>query len=137
MKKKKENYKSNVKTKLGDVESRILDLETSINYFSKAHSDIVHNLNSSTHKLLSYSYILGSYVDYFESLINMYQDQELKLEEIDSKIKKIDRFENGVEVESIRKLSAETVKSIDTAVRQIHKESKDLHLLSKELDQVI
>ena len=117
------------------VGNRILELETSLLYFSKAHSEIVHNLNSSTHKLLSYSYILGRNIDYFERLINMYQ--ELSSKEVDSKIKEIKQFKDGVKVESIKKLSTEAVKSIETAVEQIHKDSNELHLLAREISKVI
>ncbi len=131
----KENRGEYVKSTVQDVESRILELETSLLYFSKAHSEIVHNLNSSSHKLLSYSYILGRNIDYFEHLINMYQ--ELSSKEVDSKIKEIKHFKDGVTIESIKKLSIEAVNSIEFSVKQIHKDSNELHLLSREISKVI
>ena len=121
--------------KVEDVGNRILELETSLRYFSKAHSEIVHNLNSSTHKLLSYSYILGRNIDYFELLIHMYQ--ELSSKEVDSKIKEIKQFKDGVTVESIKELSVEAIKSIEVAVKQIHKDSNELHFLAREISKVI
>ncbi|MCS5663910.1 MAG: hypothetical protein NZ604_06475 [Flavobacteriales bacterium] len=131
----KENRGEYVKSQVLDTENRILELETSLLYFSKAHSEIVHNLNSSSHKLLSYSYILGRNIDYFEHLINMYQ--ELSSKEVDSKIKEIKQFKDGVTIESIKKLSIEAVKSIEFSVKQIHKDSNELHLLSREISKVI
>jgi len=131
----KENCGEYVKSQVLDTENRILELETSLLYFSKAHSEIVHNLNSSSHKLLSYSYILGRNIDYFEHLINMYQ--ELSSKEVDSKIKEIKQFKDGVTIESIKKLSIEAVKSIEFSVKQIHKDSNELHLLSREISKVI
>jgi len=131
----KENRGEYVKSPVQDVESRILELETSLLYFSKAHSEILHNLNSSSHKLLSYSYILGRNIDYFEHLINMYQ--ELSSKEVDSKIKEIKHFKDGVTIESIKKLSIEAVNSIEFSVKQIHKDSNELHLLSREISKVI
>jgi len=131
----KENRGEYVKSQVLDTENRILELETSLLYFSKANSEIVHNLNSSSHKLLSYSYILGRNIDYFEHLINMYQ--ELSSKEVDSKIKEIKQFKDGVTIESIKKLSIEAVKSIEFSVKQIHKDSNELHLLSREISKVI
>ena len=131
----KENRGEYVKSQVLDNENRILELETSLLYFSKANSEIVHNLNSSSHKLLSYSYILGRNIDYFEHLINMYQ--ELSSKEVDSKIKEIKQFKDGVTIESIKKLSIEAVKSIEFSVKQIHKDSNELHLLSREISKVI
>jgi len=131
----KENSTKNVRTKIRDVENRILELETSMLYFSKAHSEIIHNLNNSAHNLLSNSYILGRYIEYFEQLVNVYQ--ELSSKEVDSKINEIKRFNDGVEVESIRRLSTEAVKSIETSVREIYKNFNELNQLTKQLGKVI
>jgi len=131
----KENSTKNVRTKIRDVENRILELETSMLYFSKAHSEIIHNLNNSAHNLLSNSYILGRYIEYFEQLVNVYQ--ELSSKEVDSKINEIKRFNDGVEVESIRRLSTEAVKSIETSVKEIYKNTNELNQLTKQLGKVI
>lgn len=133
--KQKEDNKNVLKNQLRAIENRILELETSMHYFSEANSEIVHELNSSTHIILSYTYILERYFDYFNLLIKMYQD--LCSEEIDSKIKEIKEFEDGVDVESVRRLSADAVKAIEAAVKRVYKNSNELHHLSKQLGKVI
>lgn len=131
----KENSENVVKLQLRAIENRILELETSMLYFSEANSKIVHELNSSTHIVLSYSYILGRYFDYLNLLIDMYK--ELCSEDIDSKMKEIKQFDDGVDVESVMKLSDNAVKAIESAAKIIYKNSNELHLLSKQLGKVI
>jgi hypothetical protein len=63
--------------------------------------------------------------------------QELSSKEVDSKIKEIKQFKDGVTVESIKELSVEAIKSIEVAVKQIHKDSNELHLLAREISKVI
>lgn len=116
-------------------EKRVLELETSLLYFSKSHADIVHNLNSSTHKLLSHTFILARNFDYLEDLIATYQ--ELGSKEVASKIKEVRKFRDGVDIKSIKSMSMDTVKSIETTVHQIHKDSNKLHVLAREINRVL
>jgi hypothetical protein len=121
--------------KINDDKKRVIELETSLLYFSKVHADITHNLNSSIHKLLSYSFILGRNFDYLEDLILIYQD--LSDSNMNSKIKEIKKFRDGVDVEAIKNMSTETVKSIELIVKQIHKDSKELHVMTREINHIL
>ena len=121
--------------KINDDKKRVIELETSLLYFSKVHADITHNLNSSIHKLLSYSFILGRNFDYLEDLILIYQD--LSDSNMNSKIKEIKKFRDGVDVEAIKNMSTETVRSIELTVKQIHKDSKELHVMTREINHIL
>lgn len=125
--------KSNVLIK--EENQRVLELETSLLYFSDCHEEIVHNLNSSVHKLLSYSFILGRNFEYLEDLILIYQD--LSDSNMNSKIKEIKKFRDGVDVEAIKNMSAETVKSMEIAVSQIHNDSEKLHVMTREINRIL
>jgi len=121
--------------KINDDKKRVIELETSLLYFSKVHADVAHNLNSSIHKLLSYSFILGRNFDYLEDLILIYQD--LTDLNMNSKIKEIKKFRDGVDVEAIKNMSTETVRSIELTVKQIHKDSKELHVMTREINHIL
>ena len=121
--------------KINDDKKRVIELETSLLYFSKVHADITHNLNSSIHKLLSYSFILGRNFDYLEDLILIYQD--LSDSNMNSKIKEIKKFRDGVDVEAIKNMSTETVRSIELTVKQIHKDSMELHVMTREINHIL
>ena len=132
---KKESHVEKSHSLSVENKKRVLELETSLLYFSKSHAEIVHNLNSSTHKLLSHTFILARNFDYLEDLISTYQ--ELSSKEVDSKIMNVRKFTDGVDIKSIKAMSMDTVKSIETTVHQIHKDSNKLHIMAREINRIL
>ena len=120
------------KITLDACNKRVLELETSLLYLSKTYPEIVHNINSSTHKLLSHTFILARNFDYLDDLISIFS--QLGSKEVNSTI---DKFKDGVDIKSIKKISKETLRSIEIAVHEIHMNSKELHIMSREINHII
>ena len=83
----------------------------------------------------SHTFILSRNFDYLEDLISIFR--ELGSKEVNSKFDKINKFKDGVDIESIKKISSETVRSIEAAVHEIHTNSKELHIMSREINHII
>lgn len=118
---KKHLKTDSLKLALDACNKRVLELETSLLYLSKAYPEIVHNINSSTHKLLSHTFILARNFDYLDDLISIFS--QLGSKEVNSTI---DKFKDGVDIKSIKKISKETLRSIEIAVHEIHTDRKSV-----------
>lgn len=129
---KKHLQKESSKLALDACSKRVLELETSLLYLSKTYPEMVHNINSSTHKLLSHTFILARNFDYLDDLISIFS--QLGSKEVNSTI---DKFKDGVDIKSIKKISKETLRSIEIAVHEIHTNSKELHIMSREINHII